>query len=273
MAELCHVSKRILRYYDQNGIVVPACRDKSTNYRYYTENQIEQVLFLQELRELSLPVKTIGRLFPDRDLLTFETELEQHLTDLREEIADLQAKYDRTLDVFLRVVRGRVAVEDIRKMPDTQIQRVHFHKRMVAFTRQTCVWDSSRRHIFGRGKLMNILTDHQFQPVGSHMTAFYSGYHHQFLSEAKDADLEFFIEVKTGKTCGQCRTVEAFDAICCVCAGAYENLEGCYLDMEQYARDHGIVLKGTAIEEYLVDPAMTSDPHQYITRLYLPIEP
>ena len=273
MAELCHVSKRILRYYDQNGIVVPACRDKSTNYRYYTESQIEQILFLQELRELSLPVKTIGRLFPDRDLLTFEMELEQHLADLRAELTDLQMKYDRTLDVFLRVVRGRVAVEDIRRMPDAQIQRVRFHKRMVAFTRQSSLWDDSKRQLSGRGALLNILANYQFNPVGSHMTLFYDGSPYHFRNKAKMADLEFFIEVKNGSTCEPCRMLDAFDAISCVCAGPYENLAASYRQMEQFAQEQGISLTGTAIEEYLVDPTMTSDPNQYVTRLYMPIEP
>ena len=112
MAKLCNVSKRILRYYDQNGIVVPAFRDKDTNYRYYSQDQIRQIRFLQELRELAVPMKTIGKLFPGGDLMAFEAELEQHLQMLREEISDLQEKYERTLDIFLQITRVGAILQD-----------------------------------------------------------------------------------------------------------------------------------------------------------------
>lgn len=271
IAELCHVSKRILRYYDQNGIVVPACRDKVTNYRYYTENQVEQILLLQELRELSLPVKTIARLFPDRDLMTFELELEQHLKELREELADLQTKYDRTLDVFLRVVRGRIAIEDIRKVPEPRIQLVHFHKRMVAFTHLSGIWDSGRRYVSCRGKLMQILADNHFRPVGSPLAVIYSGC--QRLRGNKDeTGLDFAVEINEGKNVGQCKRLDGFDAISSVCVGSYEKLDACYVEMEHFARENNMVLKEMTVEEYLVGPTMTNDPDQYVTRLYIPIQ-
>ena len=111
MSELCHISAQLLRYYDQNGIVVPAYRDEETNYRFYTAEQIPSILLLQELRALSCPVKTISRLFLDRDLAAFEAELEQHRENLQQQIADLQSKHDQTLDLLLRVMRGRIVLE------------------------------------------------------------------------------------------------------------------------------------------------------------------
>ncbi len=262
MAELCGISKRILRYYDQNGIVVPACRDKDTNYRYYTKDQVRQILFLQELRELAVPVKTISRLFPDRDLMAFESELELHLQELRHEILDLQSKYDRTLDVFLRVVRGRAAVEDVRKCPDCQIQVVHFRRRMVVFSSRTEVQDPRKLYLQSRTELMKSIADQQTVPTGSTM-AFFPG--------RNTGEMELFVEVQGGKKGAFSREQDAFVAVSCVCTGSYDNLDGGYRAMEQYAQSNGIVLKGTAVEEYLVDSTMTSDPGQYVTRLYLPI--
>ena len=58
-AELTGVSARTLRYYDQIGLLKPACVDQSTGYRYYDETcflRMQQILFY---RELEFPLQTI----------------------------------------------------------------------------------------------------------------------------------------------------------------------------------------------------------------------
>ena len=49
MANLCNVTAKQLRYYDQQGLLKPAYRDRQNGYRYYEDSQIEEVLLLSSL--------------------------------------------------------------------------------------------------------------------------------------------------------------------------------------------------------------------------------
>ena len=62
MANLCNVTAKQLRYYDQQGLLKPAYRDRQNGYRYYEDSQIEEVLLLSSLKELDLPNQRIGAL-------------------------------------------------------------------------------------------------------------------------------------------------------------------------------------------------------------------
>ena len=51
MAKLCGISARQLRYYDQLGIIRPSYRNPDNGYRLYTDDQIEMLFFLKELKK------------------------------------------------------------------------------------------------------------------------------------------------------------------------------------------------------------------------------
>lgn len=273
MSELCHISPQLLRYYDQNGIIVPAYRDEDTNYRFYAEDQIQSILLLQELRNLSLPVKTISRLFLDRDLNLFEAELEQHRQNLQLQISDLQAKHDQTLDLLLRVMRGRIVLEQAPEQCPFQI--LHFHRRPVVCTRYNSHVHVKKHFASRQAELLKIAADHRYTTIGSNMAIFHSGYLQQFSQRSEDAygDLEVLMEIKNSGLGKSCRILDGFDAVSGTFIGPYASMEPFYHAMVQFAESRGLVLEGTSLEEYLVCATMTDDPNHYVTRIYLPILP
>ncbi len=61
-AEFTGVSVRTLHYYDEIGLLKPACVDNFTGYRYYDENshlRMQEILFY---RELDFSLKSIGEI-------------------------------------------------------------------------------------------------------------------------------------------------------------------------------------------------------------------
>lgn len=59
-AGLCGVSVRTLHYYDEIGLLKPACVDKSTGYRFYDENSLLRMQEILFYRELDFSLKSIG---------------------------------------------------------------------------------------------------------------------------------------------------------------------------------------------------------------------
>ena len=61
-AEFTGVSVRTLHYYDEIGLLAPACVDRSTGYRYYDENSLLRMQEILFYRELDFSLKSIGQI-------------------------------------------------------------------------------------------------------------------------------------------------------------------------------------------------------------------
>ena len=71
-SKLSRVSVRMLRYYDEIGLLKPAETDRFTDYRYYSEAQLPAVCRIQALRDMGFSLSEVRELLPvyhDRRLL------------------------------------------------------------------------------------------------------------------------------------------------------------------------------------------------------------
>lgn len=62
-AELAGLTKSALRFYDDAGLLQPQLVDPATSYRLYSESQLVRASQLRQLREIGMPLSTIGRFF------------------------------------------------------------------------------------------------------------------------------------------------------------------------------------------------------------------
>lgn len=60
--KIAQVSGRLLRYYDEIGLLKPEYTDPQTGYRYYTAQQLPHLNRILALKELGLSLQQIGRL-------------------------------------------------------------------------------------------------------------------------------------------------------------------------------------------------------------------
>ena len=99
------VSMRLLRYYDELGLLRPAHTDSSNGYRYYTAAQIPQLNRVLVLRDLGLTLEQIARALHDN---VSAEELRGMLLMRRAEIEQLQAEQA----LQLRHLESRIAALD-----------------------------------------------------------------------------------------------------------------------------------------------------------------
>ena len=88
MSELNGVSVRMLRYYHEKGVLVPAHVDERTGYRSYKPEQFAMLDMIQQMQALEIPLETIKQII-DRHDVGFAIEV---LTGQRASIADRIAK-------------------------------------------------------------------------------------------------------------------------------------------------------------------------------------
>jgi DNA-binding transcriptional MerR regulator len=101
-SRIARVSMRLLRYYEELGLLRPAHTDSSNGYRYYSAAQLAQLNRILVLRDLGLALEQIARVVQDG--ISAE-ELRGMLLMRRAEIEQSQAE----LAVRLRLLESRIA--------------------------------------------------------------------------------------------------------------------------------------------------------------------
>ncbi len=108
-AEITGVSVRTLHYYDEIGLLKPACVDEFTGYRYYDEGSLIRMQEILFYRELDFSLKSISDILssPDYDKNRALKE-QKHLLMLKKE----------RLERLISAVDGAVKGENVMKAFD-----------------------------------------------------------------------------------------------------------------------------------------------------------
>ena len=114
IAKLCGVTVRTVQYYDTRGILVPTSLSEGGR-RLYSDDDLRRMRVICFLRELGLPIDTIGQILEEEDPGSLiELLLQQQETALREEI-DTQTEKLEKLEALRRELKsaGEISVESI----------------------------------------------------------------------------------------------------------------------------------------------------------------
>ena len=105
MAKLCGVSVRTVQYYDTRGILVPT-ELSDGGRRLYNDEDLHKLRIICFLRELDLPISSIGQLMNEDDPASvIDLILDQQELALRSELSERQQKLDK-LDKLRRGIRS-----------------------------------------------------------------------------------------------------------------------------------------------------------------------
>ncbi len=125
-ARLARVSRRLLRYYDEIGLLKPARIDSASGYRYYSAEQMAQLNRILVLKDLGLSLDQIRRLLHERVsteeiqgmLLLKKAEVEQLLRQELQRIRKIEARLhaihametDAPLDVVIKTLPAQAVL-------------------------------------------------------------------------------------------------------------------------------------------------------------------
>jgi DNA-binding transcriptional MerR regulator/DNA-directed RNA polymerase subunit RPC12/RpoP len=99
IAKLCGVSVRTVQYYDTRGILTPNELSEGGR-RLYSEEDLQRLKIICFLREMDLPIKSIGELLSDdRPEKVLDLLLEEQEAVLRKDMAEKQAQLDKLAEL------------------------------------------------------------------------------------------------------------------------------------------------------------------------------
>lgn len=142
-SRLARVSCRLLRYYDELGLLHPASVERDTGYRYYSAAQLPRLNRILVLRELGFSLEEIGRIL-EQELSA--AELRGMLLVRRSDVARAVAQASDQL----RRIEARIAQIDAegRLSADDVIMRSESARTILA-TRQVLPSFAAARALIG----------------------------------------------------------------------------------------------------------------------------
>ena len=262
-SKLSRVSIRMLRHYDEIGLLKPVRIDPESGYRYYSAEQLTVASRINALKDMGFGLAAIGEILPryeDRD--TLERYLRCRQAEL-ETMAGQTAYRLRLLDT----ARKRLRKEDETMNYDVTIKT--FPRRYAATVRMMIPSYAQE------GMLWNILMQ-ETSPLrlidGDPCYCCAVFHDKEYREEQVDVEVQKDVKGEYPDTEHvRFRTLPEITVACATCKGSYEQMGGINAAVAAWVSDNGYVFDGPMFNIYHVSPHETANPDEYVTEVCYPV--
>ncbi|SBV99878.1 putative transcriptional regulator [uncultured Eubacteriales bacterium] len=262
-SKLTQVSIRMLRYYDETGLLKPAETDRFTNYRLYSTEQIpvlNRIIFLRNLgfnvSEITAALNNWEDEFIVKQLEHKRLEIENSMKAEQEKLARIElAKKDMRQEKI--TINYNVSIKSVPSYQVFSLRRI-----VPDYYAEGQLWK----------EMSSFAKEHDI-PVSADTFTIY----HDMDYREKDVDMEICAPVsRMGEnTHGFVyRNTEPVPAMACTMVyGPFENIAGAFLSFADWLQEHN-QYKMTGQSRQIVHrgPWNEESPEKYLTEIQIPLE-
>ena len=261
-SKLSRISVRMLRHYDEIGLLKPAETDCFTDYRYYREDQLPTVGRITALRDMGFSLADIVRIleiYGDRE------KLEQFFCARRRELEALARDTARRL-TLLDAARERLRKEEdmnydvtIKTIPERYAATVHM--TIPRYEDEGMVWST----LIQETCRMNLVEADPCLCAVSFLDGEY---------KEENVELMAWKTVKGSYPDTEhvkFRTLPEVTVASCTYKGSYSLITGVYAAVVAWIEANGYEPAGAMFNIYHVSPHDTQDPDEFVTEICYPV--
>lgn len=260
-SKIGQVSVKTLRYYDSIALLVPTYTDKSTNYRYYSEDQIAHLLLILELKKYDLKLEQIKAVLDSNDTRLLKTFLNEQLHEIDKNIMhniEMKSLIQRKLN---KISSGGNIMEERKEF---EISLQEFNPVKVISVRQTITMDNING-LFG--KAFEKAFKNGISPVGAPMTVY-----HDKNFNYDNADIELLLPIPQNCPYNEAGMFEPGLCAYTVFNGGYSQIGDAYANVMKWIEENNYEICGAPFDVYIKGPQQTSAPDDFITEVYFPVK-
>ena len=262
-SRISRVSVRMLRHYDEIGLLKPVKTDDCTLYRFYSESQLPLIGQIRSLKEIGFSLADIIEMTENfDDYEKIDAFYEKRHIELQKQ-AEITAHQMTLLDTARKRLRKELSMSynvSIRTIPERYAATVHMV--IPHYEDEGTVWQILCEETDG----MNMIPD---DPC---------------LVAAEFPDDEFKeenVEVFAWKTVKgrypdtehvKFKTLPAVKAASCTVKGGYEQMNDVYAAVISWVKENGYEPVGSMFNIYHVSPHETENPDEFITEVCYPVK-
>ena len=267
-AEICGVSPRALRFYEENGLLVPDRVDENNGYRYYGYDTMRRIQTIRYLLDEGFPLATIQEMLQKDDLTNLKehflvqiNETEKQIRYQKQRLASLQA-WSSLLSEGEYVLKHRDCSVRTRFV---EAQRYfHFHHEPQTDEERTEAFLETR--YFTQSKK----DGHTMIDMGGAFNVLYPSLEDRMDDRPREITLLQTVYPDSEST-ENTIFFGGFLAVACYHIGPCGNIRGTYEKMLRWAEEHDFSLRGDSLERQVLDIYSVSTDDRYVTEVLLPV--
>ena len=257
-AALHEINKKTLMWYDEIGLLKPACI-KENGYRYYSYQQSAELETILMLRELNVSLEEIRKFMRNRTVDNFECLLQEKITELNQTIShlksiqkvlvnhqkDMETLHSLDLSAITLIEKQShylVSVDVTADLP--------FEKEIEQVISEAKKYQLRRLHDASYGAMIPV--DNLYEKKFSEYTALY-------------IEMPYPVSKKGLHLQPAGTYLRAF------CQGNWDKLSNRYKEILAYANKQGLTLHGYAYE-IGINELVIDNMNDYITQIEIPVK-
>lgn len=256
-SKITHLTIKTLRYYDEQGILIPSYRTES-NYRLYNQDDFKKAELIISLKELDFTIAEIKEVIEN-------SEDKEDLTYFLEEKKQF---------IYQKIEKQKKIIEQINHhlTPNNKEQKEMEYEikiKEIPSIRVACIRYQGKYNEVGKyiGKLYKAIKGKQ---IGEPFNLYYD-------TEYKEiADIELCVPIKETAIIQEVevKTLPKIKAASTIHIGSYETLNHAYKAILDYANDKQLEYVVPSREIYYRGPGMIfkGNVEKYKTEILLPIQ-
>jgi len=263
-SKLSRISIRMLRHYDEIGLLVPESVDEFTGYRYYSEAQLLLANRINALKDMGFSLSVISEILKSYN---DSQALKKYLLLKQAELKELAEKTARQLRV-LKTTINRIGKDDnlmeysvvLKEIPQRYVASLR--KIIPSYDKESILWEQMMKELAP----INV----QYANPCYSIAVFHDKEHKEY-----NPDVEIQIAVQGSYQDTEnvvFKTVPSVLVASATFKGSYDQIAAVNQAIVNWIRDNNYDFNGAMFTIYHVSPAQTQNPDDLITEICFPVK-
>ncbi|HHX71048.1 MAG: MerR family transcriptional regulator [Miniphocaeibacter sp.] len=254
-SKLSNITIKMLRHYDEIGLLKADKVDENTNYRYYSAKQLEKAAKITIYKDLGFSLKKIKSLIDsehkEEELLTYYKlrieEIKEEQEKLEKQIHKLKIVSD--INKNLNMIKYNV-VEKI--IPQRKV--ISLRKKIPTYYDEGILWN----------EIYEIITKNNIKPIydGYTMAIYHDD---EYKEEDIDVEIQVTVEDKDDSNGIELTRTKEQKVVSVTFSGSYEQMPKVAEAVAYYIEQNNLSLTGKMANIFHVSPAQTQNEEEYVT--------
>lgn len=268
-SKICDVSARMLRYYEEIGLIAPDRISEQNGYRYYTIGTMRDVQAIRYLAAQGFSLEEIKKALIHDDLDMLRSFFMEKIEETEEKIACYHQRLDSLKGWCSLIIEGREALRHRAFSPHTK----YIPKEVYFFYERERPADEEHSEIYIETEYFTKSKSdgHSMIDVGGAFNLYYRSWRERLENTyTRQTLLQTMYE--NSASLESTMRFGGFNAVCAYHIGDMGNIGTTYEKLIGWAERHNFTLRGDCLERHVLDIYSTRDSSLFVTELLLPLD-
>lgn len=279
ICQLCGVSRKQLRYYEERGILSPVPRHGGNNYRYYTQDHIYEIVAAKALKNIDMSLSEVKDVIYGKNVGSIQLSFQQQMNEARENMEVSLRRYEQSAILCTRFAEALtfLRLHDLQQDSSTAYGIVeHPEQNVVSLSYSATFEDEGCCDIEYLPQLQMIAEEVNAISFGSLIYVTYDHFDSRtcvFDRQIHDYKIAAPV-LDRNKPSEHYDTIPAFRGVSAFHVGSpkEERLYSTYMGLLHWARGQGYELENWSVEDWLISPMITNNKNLWLIQIMIPFK-